>query len=259
MKKLLFLVILLSFKLSAQHLIAAVEDKINENGYYTQLEYALKNKDDVKNLYIKKRDADNFLNNSELYFPNLEVLIIQFSDLTDFKSLANNSKLKEISFRYSWKLQSLPNDITNLPQLEKASFTNAFLSYLPSSFFDNTSLKEVCLCNNNLFKLPDIPENNTIRYLSLDINHFKKLPASMINLQKLQILGLKDCHFSEFPIEIFELKNIKTLDLSANPISSIPEKLSELSSLENLYLIKTQIKELPKSMKKQLIKTSSYE
>ncbi|WP_128330171.1 leucine-rich repeat domain-containing protein [Apibacter sp. HY039] len=255
MKKLLLLFILYISKLSAQDYgEAIVRYQRNENGYFTQLEYALNDREKVKQLSIQKNDADDFLTNSELSFPNLEVLNISFISVANFQSLKNNPKLKEIFISYSWSTISLPEDITTSPQLEIVSFTDTFLKSLPNSFFFNTSVKEVCLKKNVLTLIPEIPKNNNLHYLSITSNTINKLPSSIINLQKLLTLNLKNCLFTEFPLEILKLKNIQTLDLSFNPISYIPEKLSELSSLERLYLIRTQIKEFPESMKNSSLK-----
>lgn len=245
---------IISFELHAQEVyIEALPDTRNENSYYTSPEKARDNREDVKTLNLKHADADSFLTRPA-GFPNLETLVVNFSGLNSIQSLNNSRNLKSIGIYYSRQLARLPDDITELPQLERIAVSNCLLLTLPPTFFRSKTIRDICLCNNRLFELPEIPVENNITALHLDINLLKTLPDDFKNLQKLEELGLKDCFFTEFPKVILELKNLKRLDLSANKISSIPSGLAELKQLETLFLVRMPIRELPKSLRKSSLK-----
>jgi Leucine-rich repeat (LRR) protein len=257
MKKYCLLLMLISLplcKMVAQEMGVALEpDTRNENGYYTTLSVAKVNAADVRTLDIQKADGDEFLKNA-FVFPSLEKMLVHFSNVTSFKSIKENQRLKELRIMYSWRLSSLPDDITEFPHLEKIAVYSCGLQSLPAKFFFNPTLEEVCLCYNNLRDLPEIPADNHIKRLVLDINSLNKLPQHFKNLRELEVLGLKDCLFSTFPKEILLLKNLKVLDLSANNISTLPNSLSKLKKLESLFLVKTGIHELPASLRKSALK-----
>jgi len=233
--------------------VVAEPDTRNSEGYYTSLSIAERNDADVNTLDIQRDDGDRFLQHPHR-FPNVETININFSRLTRFESIRENRNLKKFEVHYSWRLASLPEDITDLPLLESITFSSCGLQRLPDRFFQSKTLTSVCICYNNLHDLPEIPEDNQIRQLYLDINPIDHLPVYFKNLQTLEVLGLKDCLFSNFPNEILALKNLKVLDLSANSIAALPDKLKKLKKLERLYLIRTSIKELPRSLRKSALK-----
>lgn len=233
--------------------VAAEPDTRNEDGYYTTLGIARSNIADVKTLDIMKSEGDDFLTNAYA-FPSLQKVFVHFSTLQSFKSINVNQGVNELRIMYSWNLKTLPDDITHLPKLETIAVYSCGLQKLPATFFFNPHLKEVCLCYNTLSDLPEIPVDNNINKLMLDINMLSKLPPHFKNLQHLEILGLKDCYFTSFPEEILSLKNLKVLDLSANSISVLPDKLSKLKKLEALHLVQTKIKTLPSSLRKSSLK-----
>ncbi len=248
----LYLCLMLSCQLQAQMIVVAPEKKTrNENGYYMNLQNAKENATDVWTLDIQKEDADKFLSNPDT-FPNLNELIVNFSKVKTINNLAACRNLKEIKIFYSWNIASLPDDLIQLP-LENLIFEGGNLKHLPGSFFYGKTFKRICLGHNQLDSLPEIPKNNNITNLYLCLNKFSKLPSDFKNLQKLEVLSLKDNAFFEFPKEILTLKNLNALNLSANNISEIPKKLNNLSKLETLYLVRTSVKKLP-SLKKTSLK-----
>ena len=255
MKKYLLPVISMCFltgSLYAQ-IIVDETDVRNGEGYYTTLQIAQNNATDVKTLDIQKREADDFLEN-KYSFPTLENVFIHFSELNNFNSLKVNQNLKELRIMYSQNLKSLPDDITDLPKLETIAVYSCGLQKLPATFFNNTNLKEVCLCYNRLHDLPEIAAGSNIKKLMLDINSIDKLPPTFKNMKQLEVLGLRDCQFKTFPDEVLSLKKLKVLDLSANNISVLPDKISKLESLETLHLVRTGIRVLPASLRKSSLK-----
>ncbi|KAK9676208.1 hypothetical protein RND81_11G061500 [Saponaria officinalis] len=130
-------------------------------------------------------------------YPELILLLLQ-----------NNTQLQTISDEFFAGMTSLKVlDISNIPNLVR----------LPVSLSSLTSLRTLCVENNNL------EDGSTLG-----------------GLTSLEILSLRKSTLSRFPEEIRKLVNLRLLDMTDTQIGSIPANvISGLVRLEELYMTGT--------------------
>ena len=92
-----------------------------------------------------------------------------------------------------------------------------------------------------------VAENGSIIFLGIDHEKLKKIPPSIQNLTKLQILNLSYLKLKTLPEEIGLLSNLVRLNLDNNQIKELPESIGKLSRLEHLDLAYNNLSNLPNS------------
>jgi hypothetical protein len=98
-------------------------------------------------------------------------------------------------------------------------------------------LEELCMVNQNIKNIPEcIGELKALKTLNLGFNKINEIPDSIVNLENLEYLYLKN-HEGEQIIDhitenLFKLKQLKVLDLSGNIIKNLPEPIRNLKSLK---------------------------
>jgi leucine-rich repeat protein SHOC2 len=84
------------------------------------------------------------------------------------------------------KLQQLPEDISNLKNIEELYVFDNELTSLPSSIGELTQLKELDVYDNNLQTIPEeIGKLTNLKRLNLEDNDLRTLPNTIINLTQL--------------------------------------------------------------------------
>jgi Leucine-rich repeat (LRR) protein len=83
---------------------------------------------------------------------------------------------------------------------------------------------EPCVC-----RLSRVLERNgrELRSLVLAGNKLTQLPASVFELQHLQVLDLSENELTEIPADVMKLESLKILDVRNNPISGIPKDVAK--------------------------------
>ena len=83
---------------------------------------------------------------------------------------------------------------------------------------------EPCVC-----RLSRVLERNgrELRSLVLAGNKLTQLPASVFELQHLQVLDLSENELTEIPADVIKLESLKILDVRNNPISGIPKDVAK--------------------------------
>ena len=83
---------------------------------------------------------------------------------------------------------------------------------------------EPCVC-----RLSRVLERNgrELRSLVLAGNKLTQLPASVFELQHLQVLDLSENELTEIPADVVKLESLKILDVRNNPISGIPKDVAK--------------------------------
>ncbi|VDM42032.1 unnamed protein product [Toxocara canis] len=163
------------------------------------------------------------------------------------------------------RLVSLPDWITDLPQIETISVHHNFIKHLPYRIFMNaSSLKNLFVNDNDIERLPDVVENCSLEVLSLHNNHIEQLPVdllrcahrlknlnvsnnrllflpsanSMIDLNRLQLLRAANNRLDESVIStVVSCRRLRLLDLSYNQLRFFDDScLMRLTALEEVNL-----------------------
>ncbi|MFX1533705.1 MAG: leucine-rich repeat domain-containing protein [Promethearchaeota archaeon] len=125
---------------------------------------------------------------------------------------------------------------------------NQGLDSLPESLGSLDNLQELWLYGNQLNSLPEsFGLLKNLKDLYLSSNQLQSLPKSFGNLKKLDFLDLSHNQLSDLPEPICQLTNLQTLSLSANQLKSLPEKFGRLRNLKELFLRENQLRSLPES------------
>lgn len=117
------------------------------------------------------------------------------------------------------KLQDIPREILNFPQLEQLDIQGNFIHELPSFLFSFSNL----------------------RVLSAQDNNLSYIPPEIGKLIQLVRLNFNDNHIVEIDENIGFLQNLTTIYLNRNKLNSLPSTFSELSSLKVLALNGNQL------------------
>ncbi|WMV53172.1 hypothetical protein MTR67_046557 [Solanum verrucosum] len=182
------------------------------------------------------------------------------------------------------KLESLPEEIGDLENLEELDASYTLISRPPSSIVRLNKLKSLAfqkrksedrvyfvfpLVNKGLLSLEildlsycniidgELPEDigslSSLKELNLCGNKFEHLPQSISELDALRFLDLSDCkRLTQLPEDIGCLSSLKHLNLSGNNFEYLPQSISELRALRFLHFSDckrlTQLPEFPKQL-----------
>ena len=86
---------------------------------------------------------------------------------------------------------------------------------------------------------------NSLQILALRSNQLTNLPPEFARLQSLQTLDLMSNRFTSMPLEITRLHSLKTLYLSGNEITTLPPEVVSLQNLQALHLKSNGIAKFP--------------
>ncbi|PAU52215.1 leucine-rich repeat domain-containing protein [Pseudomonas indica] len=110
---------------------------------------------------------------------------------------------------------------------------------------------ELVLSDLALGTLPDIFDRPEImrglRSVRLNDCRLDTLPASLLQLPRLEILSVRNAGLSRLP-EFGEMPGLLSLNFSHNPLTALPESIGRLSSLLSLNLDRNRLEFLPESI-----------
>lgn len=139
----------------------------------------------------------------------------------------NHSTVTSLTLSH-FKIDSLPQEITKLINLE------------------SLELKE-----NDIRSLPEgMGAFSKIWDLDVSQNNISSIPNSFYNMEKLAYLNLSGNRITSLSPEIKKLSKLSRLYLSGNKVRSIPEELGELKSLIHLYIENNDLYSLPDAITK---------
>ena len=144
------------------------------------------------------------------------------------------------------ELTRLPEEISQLTQLQRLDLSNNRLVTLPDTISQLTQLKQLYLDDNQLAALPD-SISQLVQLLSLGLanNQFTTLPESVSQLAQLLLLGLASNQFTTLPESISQLAQLQVLYLYKNHLTILPDTFDQLTQLQELYLSLNQFTTLP--------------
>ncbi|CAD6215973.1 GSCOCG00004276001-RA-CDS, partial [Cotesia congregata] len=97
--------------------------------------------------------------------------------------------------------------------------------------------------------ISDIPDNirnlRALQVADFSSNPIPRLPAGLVKLRNLTVLGLNDMSLTSLPPDFGSLEALQSLELRENLLKNLPESFSQLSKLERLDLGDNEIEELP--------------
>lgn len=181
--------------------------------------------------------------------------------------------IKAIFNKYS---TTFPNEINQLPQLERLElqgnlYTDAFVEGL-----DPTALKQLTtlnLSNNALVTFPmhlgkleklttlDLSHNaiesfpeyiqgfEQLKYLNLSHTHIYEIPNSLEKFEQLEVLILSNLGGYNLPETLGNLQHLTSLDISGASFKVLPSTIGNLSQLKYLHLENSGITVLPTTCK----------
>jgi hypothetical protein len=161
--------------------------------------------------------------------------------------------LKELNL-YNYQLESLPDSIGNLNNLQYLILSNNKLEYLPDSIGNLINLQILSLNNNKLEYLPDSIGNlSNLQILSLNNNKLESVPDSIGNLINLKQLCLFDNKLESLPTSILKIKRALAIGYSSYQINNL--------NMEAEILIFSRLKDklinLPSSLREIWIKNGN--
>ncbi|KAL2628968.1 hypothetical protein R1flu_013654 [Riccia fluitans] len=168
---------------------------------------------------------------------NLEKLPIDIGCLENIQSLIIKNAWEAWESRGHGKLQSLPDSLGNLPNLQRLSVENTDVKELPSSIGDLQCLEHLTVSNKQLQELPaSLGRLEKLQVLEVSFSDLKELPASIGDLESLEWLTVCSTRLQGLPSRLGDLRGLKSLIVRSEALEDIPTSLSSLQSLEHLLL-----------------------
>lgn len=162
-------------------------------------------------------------------------------------SIGSLSKLKTLvlSNGGSKKIQ-IPAEIGKLTQLTNLQLYNYHFESLPNEIGNLVNLEKAMLCGD----LTDLPSSignwKKLKSLYLAGNEFTKIPASIFQLTQLESLDISNNELSELDDSISVFKQLTELSVSSNyELDQLPPGICKLEKLKTMYLQNTKISSLP--------------
>jgi Leucine-rich repeat (LRR) protein len=183
------------------------------------------------------------------YFPCLNMLIISYYDMDSLpESITRLTQLQTLALDVDG-IRHLPESIGNLTQLRVLKSENGQLTRLPESVVQLTDLVVLGLQSNRIDSLPESIGNLTrLEMLVANMNRLTTLPQSIGNLSQLNELYLNGNQLSSVPESIGNLIQLQFLMLSNNHLTALPESIGNLTQLKKVELRNNKITALPASI-----------
>lgn len=221
------------------------------------------------------RDPDELVNQTSLSIDSYTQPIPKaIGCLTQLRNLALNSCMSSGSDA-GQAVDSLPNTITDLVNLETLSLVCNGLAFLPANlhelknlktleitFHDVTTVPKVLAdmsCNiklhlhSNQDKLPDnllddLADIRCLTELLINDEHLTILPDNISQLTNLRALNITSGSLKQIPQTIGDLSQLTHMRLNCEALERLPESVGQLSELEELIVISEKIEQLPDSL-----------
>jgi len=177
----------------------------------------------------------------------------------DLESLPNEVKqlkdLQELNLNRN-KFKLLPGDLARLTSLRTISIEENNLSEISSEMSDFLggrlpNLENVSLSSNKLIVLPPLFTWSKLKTLNISNNYLIKLPSDIFQIPTLEVLRVSNNQIDDNGIpKLITSTRLKQLDLRKNHLSTIPEGIINLTELQVLTLQDNQITDLTADIQK---------
>lgn len=157
--------------------------------------------------------------------------------LTEFPEEVFANKDLKILRLYGNNIDSIPDRISELKNLEKLFVGKNDLKYVPASIGELKKLKILSLQYNKIDSLPEeIGNLVALEQLILNQNELEKLPSNLGELKNLEVLQVKFNQLDSLPESIGDCENLRFIYLNRNNLRKLPVSMAQLSNLKELYL-----------------------
>ena len=230
MKRLLFILLILSLKSFGQQETEVVFNSIKE---------ALVNPTIVKSLDLSDQKLSQ-ISADIIKLTNLEK--IDISSNPDLDLVQTFDILKQIgSLKILWltdgKIKAIPDNISQLKNLEELWLDDNELTSFPEPVKQLRNLKYLRLFSNKIknisFKKQELPN---LTYIDLCYNEFETFPVQLSVLQSLKRIIIWYNSISVVPKSIKRFKKIEEINLQSNNLTSLPKQFGRLKKIQKLSL-----------------------
>ena len=157
--------------------------------------------------------------------------------LTEFPEEVFENKDLRVLRLYGNNIDTIPDRIAELVNLEKLYIGRNNLKYIPAAIGELKNLKILSVQYNEIDSLPEELGNLTsLEQLWLNQNQLTSLPESLGDLKNLEILHVKYNQLDSLPTSIGECENLQFIYLNRNNLQKLPKSMAKLSRLKELYL-----------------------
>lgn len=144
------------------------------------------------------------------------------------------------------RLESLPEALGGLQNLQKLDVSRNKLTAMPQCIGKIQNLKSLHLEYNQLTELPEtVGDLFFLEDLDVSNNQLTQLPRGIGGLSKIIKLNVSNNKLQSLPPEIATMNALRQLDAIHNEIPSLPSELGTLQNLEQLYLRHNKLTHLP--------------
>ena len=166
-----------------------------------------------------------------------------------FEDTSINRKDIKTIFCNNMLLTELPEEISQLTNLQVLSCEDNKLTELPKEISQLTNLQHLYCCRNKLTELPkEIGQLTNLQTLYWSKNKLTELPKEIGQLTNLLVLYCACNNLTEIPKEIGQLTNLEVLDCAYNQLTELPKEIGQLTNLQVLDCTYNQLIELPKEI-----------
>lgn len=165
----------------------------------------------LRRLYLNDNQIQKLPENVYTQLPNLEVLYLQ-NNQKNFVLSPNISQLTKLQQLQVSKLETLPETVWQLKQLQTLRIWNAHLTQISSNIKNLTRLEVLCLRGNNITQLPpEIFSLKQLTYLSLGENQISSIDSQINQLQQLGYIAIDTNPIQALPIIANQLPKLQIL------------------------------------------------
>jgi len=176
--------------------------------------------------------------------PSLRSLSIDFSQITSLPDwIGDLQSLTSLQLSFNERLETLPDSIGNLKNLDELYIYSSPIKCLPDSMGNLKNLRKLFLKYSLIEKMPEwLGDLQSLAALSLDGKKtMKALPDSIGNLKNLVYLDISGSCIEKLPGSIVNCTALESVNISGTKIGPVPDSIKSLKN----YIDKTEIEIIP--------------